>query len=209
MQGKNNLSGHMVNRKDRADALFVFAKRRDDPSITNGVIGEPSRRNRYIVSGRSPNIYNIYDDSNGKSAIRYFSPIRFYIKFKPRTKLLYESIFGGVSASHRLVGSALSKPRSKSRSGQSGGTDEQPYQGGIESSGAPPCRFTSGVCGLPLGAKVALTIILTGVASGVWLWTLWGFFERRRNAIQLLSSGLIGCSLIGLSFYAATWGSTY
>jgi hypothetical protein len=78
-----------------------------------------------------------------------------------------------------------------------------------EGDGRPPCSFASGICGLPLGAKIALTIVFSGLAAGIWSFTLWESFEGRRNTLQVVLAGAFSCGLIALSLVAALWGSTY
>jgi hypothetical protein len=62
---------------------------------------------------------------------------------------------------------------------------EQPEatDGGNErASHPPPCRVTSGVCSLPLGAKVGLTVVLSAVAWPLqdWAFNQWVGFSGRR-----------------------------
>lgn len=92
----------------------------------------------------------------------------------------------------------------------------------VEASGAdgrndgsdhrPPCRVTSGICGLPLSAKIAATIVLSWLA---WLCQdraielFDGLRGRRRNRWRALSWFSLGGGFFGLVFAAWLWGGTY
>lgn len=98
---------------------------------------------------------------------------------------------------------------SPSRKKQSETTYTQPKDASPKSPHSPNCRITSGVCGFPLGAKIALTVIMSLGASSIFSFTMWEFFEGRRNAMQLLLTGLLACGLCVVSYVGFFWGGTY
>ena len=75
----------------------------------------------------------------------------------------------------------------------------------------PPCSFASGVCGLPLSAKVALTVITALIA-----WPLYdraldyfdGLGGRLRNRWRALAYLTLSLGVFAGFFAAILWGST-
>lgn len=107
--------------------------------------------------------------------------------------------------SFSVFGGFLRPSGSEPRSNQSPHANADSDQARDKGPQPPTCRFSSGVCGLPLGAKIALMIILSGGATGVWSFGFWKFLDGRRNAIQLSLDSLLALAMIGFGIFAVAW----
>ncbi|WP_292928424.1 hypothetical protein [Novosphingobium sp. PASSN1] len=115
------------------------------------------------------------------------------------------SPFGLIRARFSMSGS-LAGPVSRAPSSREGEAPySQPNNASPKRPKSPQCRISSGICGLPLGAKIALTFILSGLATTIWSRSFWEFFDRRSNPLKLAGGVLLGWGLIALSFFAFAW----
>jgi hypothetical protein len=109
--------------------------------------------------------------------------------------------------SSSLSGDLVSLPTLPDRddqSEQSDSTDGKGYRRPEHGPVRPICRVSSGACGIPLGAKIGLVVVLTVGAWGL-IFASFGLLglrirNRREGAIYVLG----GVGLIGLS--AVIWG---
>ena len=109
----------------------------------------------------------------------------------------------------RMLCGFFSPMRCTPRGEESAAPNNQANQAKPEGGRRPPCGFSSGVCGLPLGAKIALTVISAGIATAIWSWGYWKFLDGRSNAIKLSIAALVGLIALGLIPALLSWGSTY
>jgi len=56
-----------------------------------------------------------------------------------------------------------------------------------------------------LGAKIAFTIILAGLATAIWSRSYWLFLDGRSNSLKLAGGIVFGLGLLALSFLSVAW----
>lgn len=100
-------------------------------------------------------------------------------------------------------------PSSETSGNESSQPDEARHDTDHKSPERPVCRLSSGVCGLPLGAKIGSTIVLSILATCIWMWGWIGFLNRRFNLAQLIGWFIAGCVCTALIVPAVLWGSTH
>ena len=113
-----------------------------------------------------------------------------------------------IRTSLRFKSSLFSPVRSPASENQGESGNKQTSYASPKHFSRPYCRLSSGICGFPLSAKIAFTLILSGLATGIFSFVLWESFEGRRNSFDLVLSALLGCGLFALSYVLFAWGST-
>ena len=112
---------------------------------------------------------------------------------------------GGGRASFGVIGGLLRPVGGAPSSKQSAAANRQSKASGYKRPQCPVCRFSSGVCGFPLSAKIALTIVLAGLATAIWSRSYWLFLDGRSNPFQLSVWFLVGLGVTVLNFLAVAW----
>ena len=113
--------------------------------------------------------------------------------------------FGEIGSSFRFFGSLFSPMGGAPGREQSSPTKRQPRNTKDEGPEGPICRVSSGVCGLPLGAKIALAVLMPGLATAIWIRSYWLFLDGRSNASKLVAAISLGGGLIGLAAFGVAW----
>lgn len=106
----------------------------------------------------------------------------------------------------RRLGGIPGVDRSSNRGVERSSSNAQTDQSGNEGVKRPRCRISSGVCGLPLSAKIAATIFLSIGATAIWGLSLWKRLDGRSNSLQFIAAGLCAVGLLGLSVALWSWG---
>ncbi|OYU16318.1 MAG: hypothetical protein CFE37_01155 [Alphaproteobacteria bacterium PA4] len=114
-----------------------------------------------------------------------------------------KAFVSGIGASFRFDSSEFRPMSGAAGKVERKATDKKPNKPGKEGVFCPNGGFKSSVGCLPLSAQIATTVILSGLASGIWSIGFWQFFDGRRNACQLSAIGLLACGLVALS--GLTW----
>lgn len=109
------------------------------------------------------------------------------------------SPFCFIGSRHGMLGGLPGIPGRESCGAQSQPTYYGAKQGQPECPARPVGRILGGVCSLPLGAKIGITVILTALASGVWLRTFIRLLDGDRNILQCAGAGILGAGLVGVS----------
>lgn len=105
------------------------------------------------------------------------------------------SVIGG------LFGPMSGTPRGQ----QSAAPNGQSRYTGDQRPKRPICRISSGVCGLPLSAKIALTVILSGLATAIWSRSYWLFLDGKLTCRRMAGAFALGWCLLGFTFLAVAW----
>ncbi len=172
---RNDLAKYLINNSGACTEVGQFESKFKWPAFTHPF--------------RGVCIYNL---NKNPRADRFFSDLIRFSGFD-------NGIQGGHCSFFSLDSGFLGIPSGEASGDQSGST----YDGSnaTEPKGAPSPigGIFGGISSLPLGAKIGLTIVLTGLASCIWLWSFIRLLNGRSNVPQCLGAGILGVGLIAIS----------